>query len=114
MAFLDMAVYEKQDFLEYVQSMLTRPQMYASSPGSLEDQVLLLLGLIWDNEGGTLDLIHNRYTMYHYGIFKLGNRPAAASLLATKDLGPGERDDECFKKLAQFLQGFLKYLDENP
>lgn len=114
MAFLDLVTFEKQEILDYVQAMLTRPLMYASSPGSLEDQVLLLLGLIWDHEGGTNGLVHNRYTKYHYGIFKLGNCPSAASLLVTKDLAPGERDDECFKKVAAFMQDFLKDLQENP
>lgn len=113
MAFLDLATFEKQEILDYAQAMLTRPMMYAQSPGSLEDQVLLLLGLMWDRDGGD-DLIRNRWHEYHYKAFKLGNIPSIAYLLATQDLPPGTLDDECFKKVADFLRGFIKHLEENP
>lgn len=118
MAFLDLATFEKQEILDYVQAMLTRPMMYAQTPGSLEDQVLLLLGLIWNSAPAApgahqVDLFRDKYQKYQRNTLGNGHW-TAASVLATKDLEPGMRDDECFEKLAAFMQGFLKYLQENP
>lgn len=103
MAFADLTTYSKSEILDYVQAMLTRPEMYSQNPASLEDQVLLLLGMIWSEPGGEIPAGHitssfeQKYDEYRKMVHPEWPRAATSASVIGND----------YKAMTGFLKGFV-------
>lgn len=106
MAFADLTTLTKSEILDYIQAMLTRPEMYSQNPASLEDQVLLLLGMIWSEPEGKMPAGHitssfeQKYDEYRKTVHPEWPRAATSASIIGHD----------YKAMAGFLKDFVTAL----
>lgn len=116
MSFVDLITLEKEEVLELVQTMLTRPMMYAQNPGSLEDQTLALLELIWSRSNQNQS-VHHEYLKFTRSYFKNDRIITTASRIKEQIfkedpmLSFAETEEETLKELSVFFKEFVKHLE---
>lgn len=85
------------EIIGLIQHILKRPQMYAQNPGSLEDQVLLLLSL----DPANLDRLPDEYLAFLYRECGTMNTPMA-------------QQREGFEEVAELLKKFVVWFLATP